>query len=154
MIRKNHTLSWKYWLIGLLFLLALFSFSSCRLSDANQVDVYQINEILDDIENGVLLYNPEQIVQYVHPEFLHNGNYARDIEMIWQIRTVNYSRLKLEQREIKISYIYATVKMKMTLKSGDREIVSDEPSDEYGDLSYFIRENGKWYLYGNQRYIP
>ena len=134
--------------------LLLFSIASCRLSDAHQVDDYRINEILDDVQEGVLLYNLDKIFQHIHPDFLHNGYYARDIKAIWEMRVVNYSRLKLENREIKVGHYYATVKMKMTLSSVNVEKVSEEPSTEFGDLSYFIYEKGEWSLYGNQRYVP
>jgi hypothetical protein len=137
-----------------LLIFLLFGIASCRLSDSYQVDTYRINEILDDIQEGVLLYNTDKIFKHIHPDFLHNGYYARDIRSIWEMRVVNYSLLKLENREIKVGPYYATVKMRMTLSSVNVEKVSEEPSTEFGDLSYFIYEKGEWSLYGNQRYIP
>jgi hypothetical protein len=112
-----------------------------------------INNILDDIERAFDLYDTNAVVSLLHPDFLHNG-YDRDYqELIWQQRIVNYHTIRIEDRQISVNEYrdYAEIEFELTLVSADTTIVTHEPSDEYGDLSYFARYQGKWYLFGNQR---
>ncbi|MBW6516696.1 MAG: nuclear transport factor 2 family protein, partial [Candidatus Cloacimonetes bacterium] len=112
----------------------------------------QINQILDDIEDAVFTYDPEKIIDFIHQDFLHNGNDKIDQSYVWQIRLLHFNTMQIDNREIAISQNSAFVSFDMTLIAPDSTVVTEEPSEEYGDISYFIRDEGKWQLYGNQRY--
>ena len=112
----------------------------------------QINRLLDDIEDAVLNYEPEFIITLIHPDFLHNGNDKTAQSYIWHQRLLHFYTMELENREVTISQNSAIASFEMTLIGADSTSVTQEPSNEYGDVSYFIRDEGKWQLYGNQRY--
>ena len=82
-------------------------------------------------------------MQYYHQNFNHNGDdfdWERDV--IWFTRLNDYDNLIFENIEINLNGNYASFIMHLDAT------VTDEPSEENGDISYFYRELGNWKLCG------
>ena len=112
----------------------------------------QINRLLDDFEDAVYNYRVEDITAHIHRDFLHNGRERGDQVFIWMQRLLLFDQMYLQERTIEVNGIAALASFRMTLSGADSTVVSQEPSAEYGDISYFIRDEGRWQLYGNQLY--
>ncbi len=138
----------------LLYLFKCIIFSalllSCNgLSDKRSSDMMKINFLLDDLEEAVSEYLPNMIVDVIHEDFLHNGLNRQEQIYIWEERLLKYYSLIIDNREIVITDDQATVYFDMNLFADDDTIYLSEPSEEYGDMSFLIKEDKEWYLYGN-----
>lgn len=120
-----------------------------KLTDKETSTIMTIQHLLDDIEEAFGQYKPGDIIELLHYNFLHNGRDKKEQGYIWVERSLSYHSLSIENRDIVVKGEFATVYFRMTMRSADDKIVTDEPSKEYGDLSYLIKDDGKWYLYGN-----
>lgn len=141
----------KLMIIILGFLLGVL-ISCSEITKPSEAARIQINGLLDAIEDAVITYEPEKIIAMLHRDFLHNGNDRTAQSYTWQIRLLQYNTMVLQDREITISQISALAAFEMTISSADTTIVTQEPSEQFGDISYFIRDEGRWQLYGNQSY--
>ena len=127
--------------------------SSCNLlTDKDDADKMLINYLFDDVEDAVSKYSPYEITKLLHKDFLHNGNFHKEQTYVWEERLLQFYSLSIENRNIKINDLFAKVSFTMVLRGEDETIISEEPSSEFGDMSYLFKEDGKWYLYGNQQY--
>lgn len=137
-----------------LFLLCLLIllFSCSEVTGPEEAARIQINNLLNEIEDAVLLYEPETVIDMLHYDFLHNGRDKYDQTLIWYQRILTFNTMYLQNREIQVDDHYAEASFEMTLIGVDTTLVTQEPSQEFGDISFFVREGGKWQLYGNQRY--
>ena len=127
-----------------LFALILIFLISCDTTSPEELDKNAILDILDSIQSNFNFDDPEGIMQYYHQDFFHNGDYY-DFERIrWEIRLRDYDDLLFENIEIELNGNYATAYFLMHLD----ETITEEPSDENGDLSYFFYELGSWKLCG------
>ncbi len=137
--------------IKIFLFISLFLLISCGdITSPKKTGTFLINEILDDIELAVSLYEADTIIKHLHYDFLHNGRNKDSQSTIWLQRLLLYHTLSLEDRSIDIVDNNALVSFKMTFDGEQGTLVSQEPSEEYGDISYFVRENGKWFLIGNR----
>ena len=133
----------KYILILFVFIL-LFS-TSCDTTSSEELDKNAILDILDSIQlNFNMHLDPDDIMQYYHQNFNHNGDDFEWERTIWEIRLNDYDNLLFEDIEIIVNGNYATASFIMHLD----EIITEEPSDDNGDISYFYRELGNWSLCG------
>ncbi|MCD6177611.1 MAG: hypothetical protein J7K29_07220 [Candidatus Cloacimonetes bacterium] len=132
----------KYILILLAFIL-LFSIS-CDTTLSEDLDKNEIIDILDSIQSNFNFYNLDGIMQNYHQLFLHNGDDHDWERTIREIRLSEYDELHFENVEIDLFGNYATANFLMHLD----ETITDEPSDDNGDISYFYREFGNWKLCG------
>ncbi len=137
--------------LSLIFSLFLL-FSCSRVTGPEEAARIEINNLLDDIEEAVLLYNPEVIIDMLHYDFLHNGRDKYDQSLIWYQRLLTFDTMYLQNRTVVIDNYLAEATFEMTLIGSDTTLVTQEPSSEFGDISFFVREDGRWQLYGNQRY--
>ncbi len=131
------------YLLTLLVLILLFS-TSCDTTSPEELDKNAIIDILDSIQLNFNMDNIDGIMQYYHQLFLHNGD-DFDFERIrWVIRLNDYDDLTFDNIEINLNGNYATANFLMHLDA----TITDEPSEENGDISYFYRELGSWKLCG------
>lgn len=138
--------------LSALSFLILFSVCRCSdLTDSGDTGRIRINYLLDDVEDAVRNYNPQNIIDLLHRDFFHNGRDRKEQAFIWEQRLLNYFSLRLEDRTFEIRNDYAVVYFDMILKGDGETVFSEEPSDEFGDLSYLLKDDGDWYLYGNQK---
>ena len=132
----------KYILILLVSIL-LFS-TSCKTTSPEELDKNAIIDILDSIQSNFNFGDLDGIMQYYHQDFNHNGDNF-DFERIrWEIRLNEYDELHFENIEINLNGDYATASFVMHLD----ETITQEPSDDNGDISYFYYEFGSWKLCG------
>ncbi len=131
-------------------LLIIFLISCSNVTDPEATSRIKINFLLDDIEDAVCSYNLNDIIDRLHTDFYHNGRDREEQSFVWQKRLLKYFSLEIAEREIIIYDYMATVNFNMILRNNEDTIYSEEPSEEYGDISYLLKEDGIWYLYGNQ----
>jgi hypothetical protein len=132
-------------------LMTLLMGSCSDTTSPGQAAVIQINRLLDDLEDAVREYDIEKVSEHLHYDFLHNGKEKDDLIFIWYQRLLSFDHLSLSEREIKVTGFLARASFRMTFSSADSTLVTEEPSEQFGDVSFFIRDEGKWHLFGNQR---
>ena len=131
---------------------AIFIFSCAKLSSPNDVNTNSILSIFDDIEVAFIQQDLDGIMKFYAADFQHNGNNYDDEKTIWEIRLIDYTSLDFSEISIDFLSDYsAVVSFKMTLKYYEQETVTEEPSAENGDISYFQLLNGRWQIFGNQQ---
>ena len=124
---------------------------SCTdLTEKDKSEKMMINYLLDSIEDAVSQYMPNDVIDKLHHDFLHNGKNNQEQSYIWEERLLLFYSLSIEDRIMDIKDDLAVVHFTMIFRGDQRNIVSQEPSEKYGDLSYLIKENGQWYFYGNR----
>ncbi|MCK5050944.1 MAG: hypothetical protein KAS53_04350 [Candidatus Cloacimonetes bacterium] len=129
----------------LLLSLILFFFLSCDTTSPDELDKNEIIDILDSIQSNFNMSDLDGIMQYYHQDFFHNGDSFNWERTIWEIRLNDYDDLFFEDIEISLNGDFATASFIMHLD----ETITDEPSDEIGDISYFFYDFESWKLCGN-----
>ena len=137
----------KYLIILLSFIL-LFS-TSCETTSPEELDKNEIIDILDSIQSNFNMNDLDGIMQYYHQYFHHNGDDFEWERTIWELRLNDYNNLIFEDSEenpieIIVNGDFATASFIMYLD----ETITDEPSDDNGDISFFYYEHGNWKLCG------
>ncbi|MEA2095957.1 MAG: hypothetical protein U9P73_04595 [Candidatus Cloacimonadota bacterium] len=132
----------KYLLLLLSFMF-LFS-TSCDTTSPEELDKNAILDILDSIQLNFNMDDLDGIMQNYHLDFNHNGDSFDWEKTIWEVRLNDYNDLNFEDIEIELNGNYATAYFSMHLD----DTITEEPSDENGDISYFYRELGSWKLCG------
>lgn len=151
--RKNRFKNSLRLVLVLFSLSLLLAIPSCsKTTEPGKAAVIQIDRFLDDLEVAVLQYEPEKIIEHLHPDFFHNGRDRYDQELIWHQRVLHFHTLKIEERDISVYKETAVTAFKMTFTGTDTISVTEEPSKQNGDISYLLKENGKWFMYGNQMF--
>jgi hypothetical protein len=130
----------------ILLLFSVLLLITCDLSKPEEVNTAEIKEIFAEIKTAFIFSDLDAIMQKYHPQFFHNMNDYNDMYIIWQIRLNDYNSLDYDNLIINFNYDFATVQFTMWLDND----MSEEPSPQRGDLSYFYRSDGKWLLCGNQ----
>lgn len=133
--------------ITALLLILLLSFA-CTFDSENQ-DEKEIRDIIYDISRDFNWNDLGGIMEYVHPNFLHNGMYGFELEQLWQNRKAQYQLLTCQITDVEIDGDFATVFMTMTYESSTATDTFIEPTT-HGDASYFHYDAGSWQLFGNQ----
>ena len=136
-----------YLIFGILLMLAL---GSCESNDSDTIAQREIRDILYDISMEFNLKNISGIMEHLHIKYLHNGMTSYNFNALWLDRMAQYSLLEIEVLYIDLDDDYAVVHSKNKFTSHSETVTLNEPEDS-GDISYFKRENGVWYIYGNQR---
>jgi uncharacterized protein YchJ len=133
----------KYLLILLLLL------SACDTSSFKDVNISLIRDVLFSVKSAFRSYDLETIMSFYHPEFRHNEDSFLAEKERWQIRLIDYLDLEIAEIEVIFSNEYwAVVSFSLTFISQNQTTTSQEPSDELGDLSYFVKESGVWRICG------
>lgn len=134
----------------LLLFLILFSITACDISSPQELDEAEIKDILRALETAFTFQEPETIMQHYHPEFLHGTNSYSAQQIIWEIRLNDHDLMKIENIEIDLNERFATAQFFLTFD----DQTTNEPSAEYGDMSYFYREYDQWKLCGDNFILP
>ena len=146
MVRKRMK-RYLYLIFGILLMLAL---GSCESNDSDTIAQREIRDILYDISMEFNLKNMSGIMEHLHTEYRHKGMTSYNFNALWLDRMAQYSLLEIEVLYIDLDDDYAVVHSKNKFTSHSETVTLNEPEDS-GDISYFKRENGVWYIYGNQR---
>ena len=141
-----------------LSLLKIFIFASvlcllvigCKQTTSSSYDKDQINQILYNVRLAYEQNDIDGVMQYYHTSFLHNGQSLWQIREVWQNRRSEYPLLEMQNVSIKIEADEAVVSFTMKLIKPGQIVYSNEPADN-GDLSYYLYDNEKWQIWGNQQ---
>ena len=125
--------------------------AGCKDSDPDTIARNEIKDILYDISQDFNQHNIEGIMDHVHQDYLHKSMISWGFNDLWLDRMAQYSLLEIEVLYIDISGDKAIVTSTNTFTSAYETLVLNEPEDN-GDISYFIRDNGVWMVYGNQQW--
>ncbi len=138
--------------VFLFFLLTLL-FSCKSVSSVNDIAKYNIKEILSKIEFDFNFAQLDSISTYIHNDFKHKGRDKNKEIIFWNDLAHRYTFISIEDIEVyRLDYYRAKAKFKLTFQNSTQTVVYNEPSEEFGDLSYFYYENGKWYLIGKDNF--
>lgn len=134
----------------ILLALSVLSASCTNTTKPEEAAKIQISNLLNDLEDAVREYNIEEVTKNLHDDFMHNGKDDNDIILVWYQRLMRFNHLSIDERQIVVMDYLAQASFRMTFTGADTTLVSEEPSEEFGDASYFIRDAGRWQLFGNQ----
>lgn len=136
-----------------LFILVLFSLFllSCNTDDDYTLSQREIRDILYDISLDFNLGNTFGIMDHVHQEYLHKGEFSWHLNNEILDRMGRFQLLEIEVLFIEFSGNYAIAHTRDHYKSSIEDFVYNEPEDT-GYFSYFYRSNGSWLIYGDQRW--
>lgn len=137
------------------YLILLFlgiALASCTTDDPNTIAQNEIRDVMYDISLDFNLGNIYGILDKVDDEYLHKGMIFWHLNQMWLDRLARFQLLEIEVLYIEIQNDLAVVHSKNTFTSSIETVVYNEPNDN-GDISYFIRRNGQWLIYGNQAWI-
>ncbi len=118
---------------------------SCDLSDPEDVDKAEIEDILNDIVISYTFLDLEGIMENYHLDFLHGSDSFNAEQIIWEIRQNEYDVMSITDIDIELNDNFATAFFTLTFD----EQTTQEPSAEFGDMSYFYREYDDWKICGN-----
>ncbi len=121
----------------------------CKSPTSDNYDETRINAIMYNIEKAYNDHDIDTLMQYIHIDYLHNGQSRWEIRELWLDRMNEYLVVDFQSINIDVHNDRATVSFTMKLQNPDETVYSDEPNT-HGDLSYFIYDNSDWYVYGNQ----
>lgn len=143
----------KKYILGAIGILLMLMLCSCESSDSDTIAQREIRDILYDVSSDFNLHIMDGIMEHLHIDYLHNGMNSYNFNMLWLDRMAEYSLLEIEVLYIDLNGDTAIVHSnnKFTSSTGTHEIQIFKEPDDSGDISYFRRENGVWYIYGNQR---
>jgi len=137
----------KIYLLPLIFLLI----TACSgFSSPDEIDTYEIEQMIEDIRISFNLADIDQIMFHYHSEFFHNGDLHADEEIRWESRLTSYTEMKFSQLDIDVNDEFAVVYFDLEFISEDTSLSWEEPSSENGDISYLYFFEGRWRIYGNQ----
>ena len=138
-----------------LFLILILLFSCDDFTSSEDINKHNIEDILDHIQTSFYTDDVTSIMENYHPDFRHNTNSFSDEETLWQIRVVDFYDIAIEDVTIDLNNsIWATASFKLTLFYDEDKIVTMEPSEANGDLSYFYKDDGQWKICGKDFISP
>ncbi|MEA1973235.1 MAG: hypothetical protein U9N34_08090, partial [Candidatus Cloacimonadota bacterium] len=129
---------------SIIFLILLMSCSG--LSESQEVDDFEIKNILEDLALAFNSSDIDAILQNYHPQFTHNGNELHEERIIWQVRINDYEFLEIENISIEYLESYKAI-VSFTAKFDEIEFSCPE---NISDFSYFYIMNNDWKIIGNQ----
>lgn len=140
----------KNYFLGAIGILLMLMLCSCESSDSDTIAQREIRDILYDVSSDFNFENMDGIMEHLHIDYLHNGMNSYNFNMLWLDRMAVYSLLEIEVLYIDLNGDTAVVHSNNKFSNSTETQIFNEPDDS-GDISYFRRENGVWYIYGNQR---
>jgi len=140
------------YLFAILVIIVLLAVTGCRDDDGDKAAQREIRDILYDISVDFNLKNVYGIMEHLHTDYLHKGNIAHHFNMRWLQHFDRFSLLEIEVLYIEIQDNKAVAHTRNKFISAYETMTLNEPADN-GDISYFYRDNGVWYIYGNQQWF-
>jgi hypothetical protein len=125
---------------------------SCDTDDDYTLSQKEIRDILYDISLDFNLGNTFGIMNHVHQEYLHKGEFSWHLNEEILDRMGRFQLLEIEVLFIEFNGNYAVAHTRDHYKSSLEDYTYNEPEDT-GYFSYFYRSGGSWLIYGNQRWM-
>ncbi|GAB1468668.1 hypothetical protein MASR2M64_14110 [Candidatus Cloacimonadota bacterium] len=126
-------------------------FSSCNQDSSDTLAQKEIRDLLYSISTDFNLNQISPILDHLHLDYLHKGKIGHHFNIDWLNYMNRFSLLDIEVLYIEIEGAKAVAHTKNTFRSAYETEVHNEPEDN-GEISYFYRDNGVWYIYGNQQW--
>ncbi len=137
----------------LIMLIAIYLFSCKATTTVNEQIDYSIKEILSQIEIDFNFGDIDSLITFISPHFEHKGKDYNQEVLFWRDLYYQYTFLSIDNIEVqRLTYEKAKAKFILTFKNSTETVQYNEPSEQFGDLSYFIFENGKWKLIGKDNF--
>jgi ketosteroid isomerase-like protein len=128
-----------------------FLVSACKdVTSSDDLDRSRIEDIVDGIRDAFNAQDLDAIMDYYHPDYRHKGHSYTQERQIWALRMIDYVDMTIEDVSIDLNGAHATVSFKMTLTNSTDSDLTLEPY-ENGDFSYFLKEDGFWKVWGDQK---
>ncbi len=137
---------------GILILIVALLLGSCGEDDTEQLAQREIRDVLYDISTDFNLKDMYGILEHLHIDYLHKGKITHHFNSDWLSNMARFSLLEIEVLYIEIQDNKAVAHTRNKFSSSAENIILNEPEDN-GDISYFYRDNGMWYVYGNQAWL-
>ncbi len=129
-----------------IFLLITLMFSlSCDTTSPDELDKNAILDILDSIQSNFNFDDLDGIMQNYHQFYSHNGYDLASESTKWEIRLNDYNELIFDDIDIVLNGDFAIASFQLHLD----DTITNEPSDENGDISFFYYYYGDWKLCGD-----
>lgn len=141
-------------LISLLAVLlaGILAVSGCDTSSPDNVSENEIRTAIYNITYAFNMNNVDDIMAYVHADYLHKGMYRNQLQQLWLDRRALYTNLETTIWSVNINSDRATVNMRMAFSGpGVPTLILDEPQSS-GDTSFFFHDGQSWVLYGDQQW--
>jgi len=132
-----------------IILIVAMLLGSCGEDDTEKLAQREIRDILYDISTDFNLKDMYGILEHLHTDYLHKGLISYHFNDDWLSYMARFSLLEIEVLYIEIQDNKAIAHTRNKFSSAAETVVLNEPADN-GEISYFYRDNGVWYVYGNQ----
>lgn len=137
---------------GIIILIVALLLGSCG-EDTDRLAQREIRDILYDISTDFNMKDFIGISDHLLQEsYLHKGKIFHHFNSDWQSYMARFSLLEIDVLYIEVQDNKAVAHTTNTFTSPSETLVLNEPADN-GDISYFYRYNGVWYVYGNQAWL-
>ncbi len=136
----------------LVFVIVISLFSCKDITSSDSIAIAEITSILDNIEDEFnFSFNIDSIMDNYNDDFLHNSYNKIDENFSWIERYQLYDEIVFSNIEIDVEDNYAVASFILSFKNNSQLLQQySEPSEEFGFLSYFVKDNGEWLIFGNQ----
>jgi len=145
---KNKKLNIMKWVLPLIAMLVLLA-GGCKQSTENEANEYEINSLYDSIRNAFAEHDIDAFLQKVHPQYLHNGMARLGLRELWLDRMAKYQLIDFQEIKIDLNEDEALVSFTLKLQSATETVYFPEP-ETHGDISYLLKTEQGWSIYGNQ----
>jgi hypothetical protein len=138
-------------LLCLALLIVSLTLTGCPPPTSSYYDESRIENIMYNIKRAFNDHDIYALMQYIHPEYLHDGMNRWEVRELWLDRMSEHLLIDFQNVQIVIDDENAYVGFTMKLINEFETTYSEEPQ-AHGDLSYFLYDHGDWYVYGNRHY--
>jgi len=128
----------------LVFVIVISLFSCKDITSSDSIAIAEITSILDNIEDEFnFSFNIDSIMDNYNDDFLHNSYNKIDENFSWIERYQLYDEIVFSNIEIDVEDNYAVASFILSFKNNSQLLQQySEPSEEFGFLSYFVKDNG------------
>lgn len=140
----------KFYFIALITMMLI---SCANTTSPNEIMEYEINDILQDVATDFNFAQLDSLMTNFLPSFSHKDRDFDEEKQFWQDLIYQYNEVSIDNISInKISNDRLVASFDIKFKNASTTQIYNEPSGEFGDLSYFARENGEWKIIGKDKW--
>ena len=143
-----------YKILYLILIIITLLFTSCiKTTSAKEVMEYQITDIIEDVVTDFNFNQLDNLMTNFSSSFYHNERDFDEEKHFWQSLLYQYTSVSIDSVSITLqSNNMVIASFDITFENSSTTQTYNEPSNEFGDLSYFIREDGKWKIIGKNEW--
>lgn len=145
------------YLVLIIALFILLVLTSCREDEGDKIAQREIRDILYDVSVNFNLKDIMGILDYLPAQsdpiqYKHKGKILYHFNQEWNNYMSQFALLEIDVLHIEVNNDRAVAHIRKKFTSAYETLVHNDPEDN-GDISYFGRYNGNWYIYGNQQWF-